>query len=110
MVTSKGRPGTMRTLKVTGIADLFDVVITAYDVTEPKPAPQPVLKALQVLQVKPEAAVMVGDSYFDLLSGRAAGVRVVAVTWGMATREELSKYQPDLIIDTWEDLKKYLCD
>ncbi|MGQ9556893.1 MAG: HAD-IA family hydrolase [Desulfurispora sp.] len=110
LVTSKGRPGTMRTLEVTGIAGLLDVVITAYDVTEPKPAPQPVLRALQELQVEPGAALMVGDSYFDLLSGKAAGTLVVAVTWGMATREELAEYRPDLIIDSWADLQKYLLD
>lgn len=47
-----------------------------------KPAPDPVLRALQLLEARPEEAVLVGDSTWDEQSARAAGVAFVGLTWG----------------------------
>ncbi|MFN3284786.1 MAG: HAD family hydrolase [bacterium] len=47
-----------------------------------KPAPDPVLRALQLLEARPEEAVLVGDSTWDQHSARAAGVAFVGLTWG----------------------------
>lgn len=47
-----------------------------------KPAPDPVLRALQLLGARPEEAVLVGDSSWDERSARAAGVAFVGLTWG----------------------------
>jgi pyrophosphatase PpaX len=108
IVTSKRRPITIKTLRLTGMESLIDVVITAQDVKKHKPEPEPVLKALTLLQVKPQDAIFVGDSIFDMLSGKRAGVKTGGVTWGMASREELSEIQPDLLLNTWQDLTKWL--
>jgi len=42
----------------------------------------------------------VGDSAVDVATGRAAGVRVCAVTWGLGSRAALSTAAPDHLCET----------
>lgn len=108
LVTSKGRPGTMRTVEFTGIGEYLNVIITACDVERHKPLPDPVCKAMELLGSAPEKTIFVGDSSFDLQSGQAAGVRVLGITWGISSFDELLKYQPDKIMDSWDGLIGYI--
>jgi pyrophosphatase PpaX len=86
------------------LRDLFDVVVTADDSERHKPDPAPVLVALARLGAGPERACFVGDAPFDLQAGRAAGVTTIAVPWGFFSREALAAEDPDLIVDTPEQL------
>ena len=47
----------------------------------------------------PTACVLVGDSEIDVAAARAAGMRAVAVTWGLRPRAVLVAAGPDLIAD-----------
>ena len=71
-----------------------------------KPDPKGILKALEVLGVKKEDTCYVGDIPNDILAAKNAGVRSVAITTGMCTREMLEKYGPDYIVDSLSELKK----
>ncbi len=62
---------------VSGLEDYFSVVVGADDVIHPKPSPEPLLKALNLLDVLPNNAVYVGDTSVDLQAARAAGMKVV---------------------------------
>lgn len=108
LVTSKGRPGTLRTVELTGLDRYLDVIITVHDVEKHKPLPDPVLKALEVLDVRPANALFVGDSHFDMESGRSAGAGIIGVSWGMAPVEDLLKYNPLGILDNWDELEQYI--
>lgn len=108
IVTSKGRTGAWRTVNFTGLAPYMDTVVTAHDVEKHKPLPDPVLEALRRLESAPGKAVYVGDSHFDIQAGRTAGTRTLGVTWGMAGRAELQKFQPDGLLECWADMEKYL--
>lgn len=108
VVTSKGRPGTIRTVEFTGIGPYLDVIITAHDVEKHKPLPDPVYKALSHIGIKPDEAVYIGDSHFDLEAGKAAGVRVIGVSWGICSAGELVRYDPEGILRAWGDLEAYL--
>lgn len=108
VVTSKSRQGTELTLDFLKIKHYFTVVITADDTEKHKPAPDPVLAALGALQTNPQNAVFVGDSPFDIVSGNQAGVFTIAVTWGMAEKEELGRHQPNLIIGRQQELVTFL--
>jgi phosphoglycolate phosphatase-like HAD superfamily hydrolase len=63
-----------------------------------------VLLALERLGGVPEGACYVGDSPFDIESGRAAGVVTIGVTWGFFSRAALEEVGPDLIVDTPADM------
>jgi pyrophosphatase PpaX len=82
IVTAKRRRTVELAFAVLPLERYFDIVVTS-DMTERhKPDPEPVLKALERLGVSPEEAAFVGDSPFDVASGKAAGVFTVAVAWG----------------------------
>jgi len=108
IVTSKGKPVTLRTIAHTGLDRFMEVVVTAHDVVKPKPDPEPLLNALATLGVMAGQAVFIGDSRFDIMTGKNAGTRTLGVTWGLDGREELERLKPDGLLDKWEELKLYL--
>ncbi|MFZ5643555.1 MAG: HAD family hydrolase [Bacillota bacterium] len=108
IVTSKGRPGAIKTVEFTGIAGYMDVMVTVHDVEKHKPLPDPVFKAMEMLRVHPDKTIFIGDSEYDLQSGIAAGVSVLGVSWGVSAPEELMRFNPERIIDNWDDLRFYL--
>lgn len=95
LVTSKNRQGALRGLKLVGLEALMDVLVCADEVTNPKPHPEPVEKALALLGANPATTVYVGDSVHDMHSGRAAGVKTAAALWGPFGRESLASASPD---------------
>lgn len=107
LVTSKLRNGALRGLKVAAIEDQFDAVVGSDDVTHPKPHPEPVLKALDLLGATAAEAVFIGDSRHDMESGRAAGVRTAAVLWGPFDRAHLADLKPDYWLATPADLSQF---
>jgi pyrophosphatase PpaX len=104
VVTSKNREGTVRGLKLVGLADAIEVLVCADDVVNPKPHPEPVERAVAALGGESHSTLFVGDSIHDLTSGRAAGVRTGAVLWGPFTRGDLSPAEPDYWLERPADL------
>jgi pyrophosphatase PpaX len=107
IVTSKLRSGAFRGLKRAAIEDQFDAVVGSDDVTHPKPHPEPVLKALDMLGAAAAQAVFIGDSRHDMECGRAAGVRTAAVLWGPFDRPHLADLNPDYWLETPADLSQF---
>jgi pyrophosphatase PpaX len=106
LVTSKMRSGALRGLQLLELTDAFHVIVAADEVTNPKPHPEPVQRALQLLGCRPDGAVFIGDSRHDLDCGRAAGVKTAAVLWGPFGRPELQDCRPDYWLDRPEDIEK----
>ena len=104
LVTSKNREGSLRGLRVAGLVDAFELIVSADDVTRPKPHPEPVLRALDGLGATAGESVYVGDSLHDMESGRAAGVATAAVVWGAFPRAALAPARPDHWIESAADL------
>jgi pyrophosphatase PpaX len=104
LVTSKNRQGALRGLKLVGLEALMDVLVCADEVTNPKPHPEPVEKAVSLLGADPATTVYVGDSVHDMHSGRAAGVRTAAALWGPFGRAHLESANPDYWLETPQDL------
>ena len=103
LVTSKNVPGTVRVLETSMLEGKFEVVITADDVVNPKPDAEPILKGLESLGVSADESVYVGDSLFDHESAVAAGVRMIAVSWGARSKEDLLKAKPEAVFDDWDE-------
>lgn len=107
VVTSKMHGGLERGLAAGGYDGLFEVLIGADDVENPKPHPEPVLMALERLGRDPAEAVFVGDSTHDMAAGRAAGVRTAAAMWGPFTRGDLEPHAPDFWLEDPRDLLRF---
>jgi len=99
VVTSKSRRVSERGLKIAGFDGLFTFLVTAEDVTNHKPDPEPVQRALDRIEARPEEAVFIGDSPFDMEAGRQAGVRTAAALWGPFSRSDLAPHAPDHWLD-----------
>lgn len=57
---------------------------------------------------KAEQYVIIGDTPKDILCAKYFGARVIAVTTGSFTREELEKYNPDFVLDDLSNPKEWL--
>jgi AHBA synthesis associated protein len=80
------------------LIEYFDQVIGSDEVVNPKPAPDIVLRALDLLDVDAGAAVMVGDAPADILCARRAGITAVAATWATVDEDDLLGAGPDLVV------------
>jgi HAD superfamily hydrolase (TIGR01509 family) len=79
-------------------------VVCDEDVREHRPAPDPVLKACELLGVAAPETIVVGDTPQDVLSAKAAGALSIAVTTGKFTGEELAEYRPTFILPALAEL------
>lgn len=104
VATGKSRVGLDRAFGEAGIEALFDASRTA-DETASKPDPLMIVELLEELGVKPESALMIGDTSHDMKLAINAGVDAIAVSWGVHTKEELSSYSPVKVI---EDIRELL--
>ena len=68
-----------KTLRVVGISDWFDEVVTADDVAEGKPAPDVFVKAAKLLGVAPMDCLALDDAPAGIIAARRAGMQVIAV-------------------------------
>lgn len=106
IVTSRLRGSTVTGLEAFGIADCIDVIVTCEDTDKHKPDPEPVLIGLDRLGSKPETAIMIGDSLFDIQCAHNANVKTVLVAWTVTTSpDELKgKDAPDFVVERAEEI------
>lgn len=65
-------------LKTLGLAEFFDLTVTCYDVSRPKPHPECLQIILRHFRVRPDEALYIGDSEVDRRVAQAAGVPLAA--------------------------------
>lgn len=108
VVTNKPMAHTTKTLNALGLESFFPVVLGGDSLATRKPDPAMVLEAVRRLGVRPEEALMVGDSAMDIHAARAAGVRVAAVTYGFRPGAELMSHSPDYLLGAFAELREVL--
>jgi len=89
IVSGAARAEVDTVLRATGL-DVFEVIVTAEDVTRGKPDPEGYLLALLRLRLQAADAVAIEDSPPGIEAANAAGVRCVAVL-GTVPRERLGQ-------------------
>jgi putative hydrolase of the HAD superfamily len=66
-----------------GVDNFFDAVVTFDDTGKRKPAPEPFQKALELLEVRPQEAIMVGDwAERDIVGAKEIGMYTVFARYG----------------------------
>lgn len=88
VATGKSDRGLKSVLASHGLTDLFCTLQTA-DRHPSKPHPAMLEAALAEALARPENAVMIGDTAYDIEMARSAGVRAIGVAWGYHAAEEL---------------------
>ncbi|MET9699758.1 HAD family hydrolase [Streptomyces sp. NPDC006529] len=108
VATSKYHRPADALLTAAGLREYFAEVIGADEVSRPKPDPESGQVILDRLGIVAEHAVMVGDTTHDLLMAKAAGMRSVAVTYGVHSPAELAVAGPTWVADTFLDVVAHL--
>ena len=85
-----------------GLSPFVTYFLGAHDVTEGKPAPEAVNRTLAHFGLKPEEAIVVGDTVFDVQMGKNAGTYTCGVTYGNGSRESLA--EADWLLDDFGQL------
>lgn len=89
IVSSASVKNIMIGLRKNKITKYFDVIVGAEDVKRHKPNPDPLLIAAKKLKVKPKDCVYIGDSIFDMISARRAGMKRIGMTTGFYSEMRL---------------------
>jgi phosphoglycolate phosphatase len=97
-VTNKAQRFTLPLLERMGLADRFEAVVCGDMVARGKPDPLPYLYACERLGVRPEEAIVVGDSENDVIAARAAGIAVVCVAYGYTEGKPVESLGADAVI------------
>jgi len=97
-------------LRVTGLADLFENVFSSTQVARGKPAPDLFLYAAQQMNVRAENCLVVEDSIAGVQAARAAGMRVIGFTGGSHCKpgheEKLRQAGATAIVHRMRDLPR----
>ena len=64
------------------------------------------LRALSLTGTRPEEALVVGDTTFDIEMGRSAGCKTCGVTFGNHSRSQLQAAGADFLIDDFAQLRE----
>ncbi|MCW9023933.1 MAG: phosphoglycolate phosphatase [Gammaproteobacteria bacterium] len=107
-VTNKAEQFTVPLLKDLGVYDNFEIVISGDTLEKKKPDPMPLLHAADFFGVKPENALMIGDSVSDVKAARAAGFNIVCMTYGYNHGVDIREANPDVVIDSMAELSNIL--
>ncbi|XP_076945912.1 haloacid dehalogenase-like hydrolase domain-containing protein Sgpp [Bidens hawaiensis] len=103
-VTNAPRSNAELMISTLDLTDFFHHVIIGDECEHPKPAPDPYLKAVELLNVSKDHTFICEDSVSGIKAGVAAGMPVV----GLTTRNPESMLltaNPTLLIENYEDPK-----
>lgn len=109
IATGKGRRGLDKVLSETGLEDVFHATRCA-DESRSKPHPQMLQEIMQELSVPAPATLMIGDSEYDLEMAQKAGVRAVAVSYGVHDWGRLQQFKPVATLDQIGEIMDWLAE
>jgi HAD superfamily hydrolase (TIGR01549 family) len=96
IVTRNCRKSTIAALKITDMLKFIDIIVARDDCENPKPDTEHLLKALSGLNIKPNEAIMVGDSWLDALCAINAKVKFIGVLTGYSSQEKFTEMGVDI--------------
>ncbi len=104
--TGKDHDRTVELLTHYNIIENFDALVCSDDVDNPKPSPEPIHKAMKLIDVPyKEAVILVGDGYNDMMSAQNAGIKFVFAKWYSTLTNEI---KPDFVASSVEQLERVL--
>lgn len=90
-------------LKKMNLVGIFDVEITADDITKGKPDPMCYLLGAEKLNVSPSECFVLEDSMFGVQAGRSAGMRVIGLSTSVSA-EKLKEKGAEIVIPDFTDI------
>jgi len=97
--TLKIKDATLKILEKNKIIDYFASIVTADDISQPKPDPQGINLVLSQLKMNPQQAIIIGDTTQDILAAHNAHIDSIGVSYGYEAPEIVKSAKPLLMID-----------
>ena len=91
-------------LKEKGLDGFVDVVVTASEVENRKPAPDLITECAKKLSLHPKNCLVIGDSVSDIISGKKAGAIPVAVCTGIENSETIKSQSPEAVLQSLDEI------
>ena len=107
-VTNKAAQFTLPLLKDLGLYDDFGFVVCGDTLPQKKPHPAPLLYAAKHFGVSPQQSLMLGDSVSDVQAARAAGFKIICMSYGYNHGQDIRTAHPDAVIDSMAELPQLL--
>jgi len=107
-VTNKAAQFTEPLLKDLGLYDDFSIVISGDTLTRKKPDPAPLLHAAEFFDCDPANALMIGDSVSDVAAARAAGFKIICMSYGYNHGVDIREAAPDAVVDSFVEVPPLL--
>lgn len=103
-VTNKPFAPARALLEALNLLPDFELLLGGDSLVHKKPHPEPLRHCLRHFEVSAEETLMIGDSRNDIDAARAAGIRVLAVSYGYNHGEPVSASSPDRLVDSLAEL------
>ncbi len=103
LTTSASRSTQQLAFETFGFGEFFHTIVTGEDITQGKPHPEPYRLTAEKLGISTCDCLVIEDSINGVLSGKAAGCRVIAIT-GTFPKEALMVAGADHVIDSFSEL------
>jgi HAD superfamily hydrolase (TIGR01509 family) len=97
-------------LELLGAAEMVDAWTTSDDVERTKPEPDLVRAAMEKIGGRPEEAMLIGDTVWDVEAAHRAGVEALAVLTGGFSEQELSDAGARDVFTSVEELRQSLVE
>jgi HAD superfamily hydrolase (TIGR01549 family) len=108
VLSNSGRKAASEALRRADLLGYFEFVLTRDDTVVMKPSPEGVAMAAERFALPKSSIYYVGDSPFDIVAGKLAGVNVVSVATGNYSAERLRSDGADQVIASIKELPRVL--
>jgi HAD superfamily hydrolase (TIGR01509 family) len=89
-----------------GISEYFDITFGSEDVLRKKPDPFVVHHLMKKYKVSKKEVLFVGDSQYDVMTAKNAGVDCAFLEYGYADRKLIKKLKPEFCLKDFGDLSE----
>jgi len=104
LVTGKHIDNARLIMKQLKLENYFELIQGWEEELKPKPDPDILIKAIEKAGVNNNSCIMIGDTYVDILAGKALNIPTIAATYGLGKKKTLDESEPDFIIHQFVEL------
>lgn len=102
ITTSKNEPIALQMCQHLGITDYFDGIYGSTPAAFHKA--EVLQRAIDENHANKIDSIIIGDTKFDMIGGKAVGIQTFAVTWGFGTDDSLKVENPDYLAHTCDEV------
>jgi len=106
--TMNGEKSTNHIMRIFRLKQFFDATITRESVSAVKPDPAHLEAVLSALNIKPEEAIVVGDSALDMKCARELNITAVGITTGISSPKELTFAGASYLISSFTEIPRLI--